>query len=197
MKSARKRKLSIVRGSIRIGERFFAPRAPIGVHRLSCSSPWGCSSSGEGQCLYAVRHFLKGGVPVPEIYGWRTDGGEVFLYLQLLRGQTLEQAWEAMGMEDRVRVCQELRTCLSSLRRLEQDPVDPFVGKAFSIWRISYSVITEDYWFRQHWTVTLVRQNHPRPLHGRSRTVLLRHGVPELVYVSLSTPHARSVLDPS
>ncbi|KAL2217267.1 kinase-like domain-containing protein [Thermoascus aurantiacus ATCC 26904] len=69
-----------------------------------------------------------GGVPVPEIYGWRTDGGEVFLYLQLLRGQTLEQAWEAMGMEDRVRVCQELRTCLSSLRRLEQDPVDPFVG---------------------------------------------------------------------
>ncbi|KJF60383.1 phosphotransferase enzyme family protein [Coccidioides immitis RS] len=31
----------------------------------------------EGQSLYAVCHFLKGSVPVPELYGWRTDGGNI------------------------------------------------------------------------------------------------------------------------
>nr|KMM66511.1 hypothetical protein CPAG_02850 [Coccidioides posadasii RMSCC 3488] len=53
---------------------------------------WGANIMiAEGQSLYAVRHFLKGSVPVPELYGWRTDGGEVFIYMELVHGQTLER----------------------------------------------------------------------------------------------------------
>ncbi|OAX82368.1 hypothetical protein ACJ72_03285 [Emergomyces africanus] len=90
---------------------------------------WGSNITiAEGQSLYAVRHFLKGSVPVPELYGWRTNGGEVFLYMELVQGQTLEKAWDSMNPKDCAQVCLELHTCISNLRLLRQDPQDPFIG---------------------------------------------------------------------
>ncbi|KAL5589467.1 hypothetical protein FOVSG1_011334 [Fusarium oxysporum f. sp. vasinfectum] len=37
----------------------------------------------EGQCLWWLRRHVPS-VPVPEMYGWTEDGGEVFLYMQLV-----------------------------------------------------------------------------------------------------------------
>ncbi|KLJ07850.1 hypothetical protein EMPG_16680 [Blastomyces silverae] len=82
----------------------------------------------EGQNLHAVRYFLNESVLVPELYGWRTDGGEVFLYMELIHGQTMEKAWDSMSSKDRAQVCSELQTCISNLRWLRQDPQDPFIG---------------------------------------------------------------------
>ncbi|WEW61469.1 hypothetical protein PRK78_006959 [Emydomyces testavorans] len=90
---------------------------------------WGADVTiAEGQCLYAIHHCLKGNVPVPEIFGWRTDGREVFLYMELIHGQTLEEAWDFMDLKDHTRICMELCTSIANLRQLQQDPQDPFIG---------------------------------------------------------------------
>ncbi|KAA8650405.1 uncharacterized protein ATNIH1004_003091 [Aspergillus tanneri] len=82
----------------------------------------------EAQCLYAVRQFLRDDVPVPEVYGWRTDGEEKFIYMEYTEGQTLEQLWDVMETSDRVLICRELRTVYNNLRQLEQDSSNIFIG---------------------------------------------------------------------
>jgi aminoglycoside phosphotransferase (APT) family kinase protein len=92
---------------------------------------WGSDVSvSEGQCLYTVGRLLKYHVPVPEIYGWREDGGEIFLYMENLQGQTLEQVWENIDRDDRDSLCAELRMIFDKLRQIEQKPTDPFIGKS-------------------------------------------------------------------
>ncbi|KAI9654067.1 MAG: hypothetical protein M1829_001099 [Trizodia sp. TS-e1964] len=44
----------------------------------------------EGQCLGTLRRLLPGNVPVPEVYGWCHDAGQVFNYMELVQGVTLE-----------------------------------------------------------------------------------------------------------
>jgi hypothetical protein len=51
---------------------------------------------------------LKGKVPVPEVFGWTEDGGQVFIYMSLIRGEPLEQRWGALNDEERGAVCKEL-----------------------------------------------------------------------------------------
>ncbi|PLB48406.1 hypothetical protein P170DRAFT_438054 [Aspergillus steynii IBT 23096] len=36
----------------------------------------------EALVLLALGRFLEGHVPVPEVYGWRTDGDEIFIYME-------------------------------------------------------------------------------------------------------------------
>ncbi|OKO94358.1 hypothetical protein PENSUB_11625 [Penicillium subrubescens] len=103
---------------------------PAVFEKLGLFVKWGTSVSiSEGQCLYAVSQLLKDYVPVPELYGWRLDGGETFLYMEYLEAQTLEQAWDTLESDERVSISGELRTICANLRHLEQDPEDPFVGK--------------------------------------------------------------------
>jgi hypothetical protein len=82
----------------------------------------------EAQCLYALSHLLKDHVPVPEVYGWRKYGDQIFIYMGNIQGQTLEKAWNKLEVDDRVSISRELKTIFNNLRRLEQDPADPFVG---------------------------------------------------------------------
>lgn len=86
----------------------------------------------EAQSAYAVHSLLKDRVPVPEIYGWRTDGEEKFIYMQYIHGQTLEKAWDSLQNDEREAVSLQLHDILKNLRQLEQDPADTFIG-----WHIS------------------------------------------------------------
>ncbi|KAI2730428.1 hypothetical protein CBS147332_2280 [Penicillium roqueforti] len=88
----------------------------------------GIVRTSEGQCLYALGQLLKDDIPIPEIYGWREDGGETFLYMEYLQGQTLEQVWDNLGPDNRVSICYELRTIVNHIRRLQQKPGESFVG---------------------------------------------------------------------
>lgn len=108
-------------------------RAPVTVFQeLSLLVKWGTAMTiSEGQCLYGIGLLLKDYVPVPELYGWRQDGGETFLYMEYLDAQTLEQAWDSLGSDDRVSISGELRIICANLRHLEQDPEDPFIGRVF------------------------------------------------------------------
>ncbi|KAF7942629.1 uncharacterized protein EAE97_006083 [Botrytis byssoidea] len=82
----------------------------------------------EAQCLWIIKKDLGGEVPVPEIYGWRTDGDYVFIYMELIRGVTLKHQWDSMNDSDKTSVCEQLKKIVSSLRSVEQDPQDPFIG---------------------------------------------------------------------
>ena len=102
---------------------------PVLFESMGLFVKWGSDVRiAEGQSLYAVRHCLKSVVPVPEIYGWRTDGDEIFLYMEAISGRTLEQAWDKIGINDRLSVCRQLRTIFNNLRRLKQDPLNTFIG---------------------------------------------------------------------
>lgn len=81
----------------------------------------------EGQCLWALRRLLPE-VPVPEVYGWCEDGRQVFIYMELIQGDTLEDRWEELVEEDRMQICKQLKLMIGSLNRLEQDPLDNYVG---------------------------------------------------------------------
>ncbi|KAF1951287.1 phosphotransferase enzyme family protein [Byssothecium circinans] len=64
---------------------------PAVFESLGLFVKWGSDIKiAEGQALYAIRHYLDNAVLVPEIYGWRTDGKENFLYMEAISGRTLE-----------------------------------------------------------------------------------------------------------
>ena len=48
--------------------------------------------------------------------------------MQLIRGQTLEEKWPSLRHSDKSAICDHLRQIITSLRRVEQDPSDPFIG---------------------------------------------------------------------
>ncbi|RYO41193.1 hypothetical protein AA0111_g1424 [Alternaria arborescens] len=82
----------------------------------------------EGQCLLALRQLLPDTVPAPEVYGWREDDGQVFIYMELVNGITLEKSWDNTNKEDRIAVCHQLRRMVDAWRNLKQDVKSPFVG---------------------------------------------------------------------
>ena len=95
---------------------------------------WGSRTRlSEGQSIYIVRTFLADQFPLPELYGWRTDGDDVFLYCEWLRGQTLEQAWDTMEVDNRLAISHELGVAFSNLRRLYQDPNEQFIGESTQV----------------------------------------------------------------
>lgn len=92
-------------------------------------------SVAEAHCLIFIRTHLPN-IPVPEVYGWCHDGGQNFIYMELIEGSTLEERWNDLNEEERTNICQELRTMVESWRALPQDLtagrsslVAPFIGK--------------------------------------------------------------------
>ncbi|KAF2258103.1 kinase-like protein [Lojkania enalia] len=82
----------------------------------------------EGQCLLFIRNNLSKAVPVPEVYGWCKDNGQVFIYMELVDGVTLEKSWDAMAQKDRISICQQLRHMVDAWRNLKQNFSPPFIG---------------------------------------------------------------------
>lgn len=104
--------------------------SPVLFKEMGLFVKWGSTVQiSEAQCLYAVRRFLKGDVPVPEVYGWRTDRNEKYIYMEYVKGKTLEQVWGIMGHDDKTSICHELRTVHRRLRQFEQDPEGTYIGE--------------------------------------------------------------------
>ena len=80
-------------------------------------------------CLWAIKKLFGDEIPVPEVYAWRVDGPDVFIYMQLICGEPLIDRWDCLGDEDKTAVCAQLHEILVSLRRVEQVPGDTFIGK--------------------------------------------------------------------
>lgn len=93
----------------------------------------GAASIAEGQCLWMIRSYLGDAVPVPEVYGWCREGDESFIYMELIRGCTLDQRWDRLSTIEKESLCEQLRPMLGALHTLRQDPAQNFVGKLLCI----------------------------------------------------------------
>lgn len=73
----------------------------------------------EAQCLWMVRQTFQGAVPVPEVFGWRVDDEDyVFIYMELIEGQTLVDGWDDINSADRDVMRNQLREIIGYLRQL-------------------------------------------------------------------------------
>ncbi|KAI1377585.1 kinase-like domain-containing protein [Hypoxylon crocopeplum] len=82
----------------------------------------------EAQCLWYFNRYMKNAVPTPELYGWCRDGGETFIYMELVSGDTLEDAWPSLNQEERDVVCRQLRTSVKAWRSLRQETEPYYIG---------------------------------------------------------------------
>lgn len=82
----------------------------------------------EALCLHIIHKAFFDKVPVPEVYGWKVEGGCVFIYMELIQGASLQGRWDSLSDPDKTLICDQLREIVSSLRQIEPDPTDPFIG---------------------------------------------------------------------
>lgn len=79
--------------------------------------------------MWALKEFLRGGIAVPEVYGWCRDGNENFVYMELVEGETLLQRWPSLSAAERLEIAKQLRGMMESLASLKQEDGTNFVGK--------------------------------------------------------------------
>lgn len=82
----------------------------------------------EALCLHMLRMSFSEKIPVPEVYGWKVEEGRVFIYMELIRGDTLLDKWDHLSDEDRTSICAQLNGIVSVLRQIEQHTAGPFIG---------------------------------------------------------------------
>ncbi|KAI5866814.1 kinase-like domain-containing protein [Durotheca rogersii] len=75
----------------------------------------------EAKCLRFIRQNLLGRVRIPEVYGWRTDSRQTFIYIEFIEGDTLEKLWPTMNDKERTTICSQLRRMVEEWRGLRQD----------------------------------------------------------------------------
>ncbi|KAJ6019879.1 hypothetical protein N7499_002989 [Penicillium canescens] len=82
----------------------------------------------EAQTQMRIREQLQGQVPTPEIFGWTEDEGQVFIYMSLIEGETLQERWRGMDEAERRAVCEQLQYIVKTWRALTQDKQDCYIG---------------------------------------------------------------------
>lgn len=76
----------------------------------------------EAQAMRAIRHaFTHEEVPVPEVFGWRRYGDQNFIYMSLIGGKTLREAWDTLDISDKKAICAQLKQIVTSLRSASHD----------------------------------------------------------------------------
>ncbi|KAB8261536.1 kinase-like domain-containing protein [Aspergillus pseudonomiae] len=79
--------------------------------------------------LWMIKKVFHDRVPVPELFGWRIDTeGYVFIYMELIQGPTLQECWDCLSSMDKRAISSQLSLITKTLRRLEQDSSDQFIG---------------------------------------------------------------------
>ncbi|KAK7430658.1 hypothetical protein QQZ08_002700 [Neonectria magnoliae] len=88
----------------------------------------------EAQTIRVIRQiFPNGEVPVPELFGWRRHGDQIFIYMSLIHGQTLREAWSSLTEDEKVSIRNELGQIVTSLRLDYEE--GPFLAiKSFNDW---------------------------------------------------------------
>lgn len=75
--------------------------------------------------------FPNGEVPVPEVFGWRTVGEREYIYMSLVPGVRLFDAWDSLSAGDKASICDQLGKIQTELQKLKH-PSSTFVGKEIS-----------------------------------------------------------------
>ena len=82
----------------------------------------------EAQCLRIIKRVFNDEIPVPEVYDWRVHDDQVFIYMQFIQGQVLIDQWDSLSISDKTVICDQLRGIVTSLRSIEQNPDNVFIG---------------------------------------------------------------------
>lgn len=83
----------------------------------------------EAQTMRELRKmFAKNEVPVPEVFGWRKYGDLNFIYMSLILGPTLRQAWPTLTEKDKLLIRDDLNRIVKGLRRVGQSSSIHFIG---------------------------------------------------------------------
>ena len=103
---------------------------PVVFEDLNLLVKLGCNVTvSEAQCLWMIKRVFQDQVPVPEVFGWRVDEkGYVFIYMELVRGQTLNDRWDGLDHLDKVVLSDQLSDIVKTLRLLEPDSSDQYIG---------------------------------------------------------------------
>jgi hypothetical protein len=92
---------------------------PVRYPELGLIVKWGEDVTiAEGQCIWYMSHHRTGSVPVPRIFGWKRDGQQTFLYLELVSGDTLASRWSDMTAAEKTAISEQLGGIVRSWRRL-------------------------------------------------------------------------------
>ncbi|KAJ9312228.1 hypothetical protein DTO271D3_7529 [Paecilomyces variotii] len=75
----------------------------------------------EAQTQTMLYESLQGQVPIPRVFDWTEDGGQGFIYMSLIEGETLQERWASMSETERRAVCEELRRMVKAWRALKQE----------------------------------------------------------------------------
>lgn len=105
-------------------------RRPVVFQGMNLVVKWGgLVRREEAITLHALRKYFPR-MPVPEVYAWRVDEGEVFIYMEHVRGRTLSSVFEEMTFSEHAQVIQGLRSIVDDLRLLKQAEKEEFIGKS-------------------------------------------------------------------
>lgn len=108
----------------------FDSPCPVIIPSLGLLVKYGGSvTKTEAETQVLMRDLLKDQVPIPEVFGWAEDGRQGFIYMSLVKGDTLQSRFGSMNESERQAVCKELRGMVNAWRTLKQDPSDKYVGK--------------------------------------------------------------------
>ena len=85
----------------------------------------------EARNMQTIRHmFPNNEIPVPEIFGWRVELGQVYIYMSLIPGLTLGKIYPSLIDSEKEMICRQLRSVVAALKSVRQEPSDQFIGKS-------------------------------------------------------------------
>lgn len=109
-------------------DNFYRP-PPVRIPSLGLLVKYGADVTiHEAKTQIMIREKLCGQVPIPKVFAWVEDGGQVFIYMQLIQGETLQAQWHNLDEADRLSVCSQLKCMVASWRNLGQDGQECYIG---------------------------------------------------------------------
>ncbi|KAB5545722.1 hypothetical protein GE09DRAFT_1061142 [Coniochaeta sp. 2T2.1] len=130
----------------------------------------------EGQCLWYLNKHMKDEVPTPELFGWRRDNGETFIYMQLIHGKTMEEAWPSLSPDERSSICEQLRGYVKAWQRFakSQNPTSS----------VSQAILRRTFYLRLKVNLTVRQKGHVR-----------RQGAGDIIFTDAMDPNPGPFVD--
>ncbi|KAF4442007.1 phosphotransferase family [Fusarium albosuccineum] len=101
---------------------FFNRPSPVIVPSLGLFVKYGAGvTAAEAESQRQIREWVQGQVPIPEVFGWTEDEGQVFIYMQLVQGETLQARFNGLDEGERQSICAELGSMVKAWRSLKQE----------------------------------------------------------------------------
>lgn len=72
-------------------------------------------------------------IPVPEVFGWRSENNKNFIYMSLVPGKNLYEVWTTLSPSEKESICEELGSIQGCLRRLRPESEETFIGIPVSV----------------------------------------------------------------